>query len=973
MKISKLINLIVVFAFLFAFLPAGKAQAYLPVTDNTTISTDTTLTQDWVISSGAVLTIEPGVTITIACTDGGNYPVPDTDPDKIEIIVEDGTLIADGVDFIGATPNTSCWYGIRVLSEGDAEIDNSTIQDATRGVVVENSSPLITNNFIQQIHGEDSVTKQTKTAYGILVLGASAGPTITGNYIHDVYGGDGCTVGVCNPRSGANGYGIFAADHTNANILGNNISSIYGGNGVNGAAGENGENGAVGSSSHPTGYNAEDGSPGEAGGNGGDAYGIMAHTLSGNIQYNQISNIIGGNGALGGAGGTGGKGGDGYNWVSTDIYSIATQGGDGGTGGIGGAGGAGGNGGKAYGMFLWNSTLASIENDIHYVRSGLGRSGGAGGAGGAGGKGGNGTPIKSGSVYQAGYGGGGNRGGTGGAGGASGDSGEVYGIYAEGSHVSFTNNKVRNVASGNGASGAYGGQGGNGGAGGNGGLNNKTGDPSYSGAGGGNAFDGSAGGAAAQGGGSGKVYGMYIHNATVTSFTRNWVEEIVGGVSGGGGRSGAGGVGGLGGNASTNNPSAGGGDGGNGGSSPKGGNGGDSGYVYGMYMSNTSATLVNNVLLDVEGKAGGNGGAGYNGGNAGNGGSGSTQQGGDGGDGGNSGSGGNGGVSGWTYGLRMVNPLGTGVTFSVLNNTIVNVKAPQTGETATGGLAGTTVGTLGLGGSGSPAGANGVAGVLGSVGSTAVRSEAYAISTDIGVTADLYNNIIADYNDANNSFGVALVRGGTFNLFYNTVYGWDTNIEDGIDSGMGFDSHDPMFIDYSTEKDLHLSEGSPCIDTGMAKTPEAVDSDHDGTPRPLDGDGDKEKVIDRGAFEYGNFFTLGSSTMSVNEDGTIISFWVQQIGYHNAISTVEFFTQDGSAIGGTDYITRSATVGFPAGANGAEEYTVTINEDDFVEGNEIFSIRLRNPVNGNLGDILITTVTIVDNDGLRFYLPLIIR
>jgi len=301
-KISKLINVIVVIAFLFAFLPAGKAQAANYVTGFLTIDTDTALTMDWVITSGGVLTIEDGVTITVNCTDTGHYSAGGADADKIEIIVEDGTLIADGVDFIGATPNTSCWYGIRVLSEGDAEIDNSTIQNATRGVVVENSSPLITNNFIQQIHGEDSVTKQTKTAYGILVLGASAGPTITGNYIHDVYGGDGCTVGVCNPRSGANGYGIFAADHTNANIMGNNISSIYGGNGVNGAAGTNGENGAVGSSSHPTGYNAEDGSPGEAGGNGGDAYGIMAHTLSGNIQYNQISNIIGGQGALGGIG-----------------------------------------------------------------------------------------------------------------------------------------------------------------------------------------------------------------------------------------------------------------------------------------------------------------------------------------------------------------------------------------------------------------------------------------------------------------------------------------------------------------------------------------------------------------------------------------------------------------------------------------------------------------------------------------------
>lgn len=972
MKISRLFNIILVCVILFAFLPAGKAQAAEYVMGNMTIDTDKTLTMDWVVTSGAVLTIEDGVTITVNCTDTGHYSAAGADADKIEIIVEDGTLIADGVDFIGATPNTSCWYGIRVLQEGDAEIVNSTIQDATRGVVVENSSPLITNNFIQQIHGEDSVTKQTKTAYGVLVWGASAGPTITGNNIHDVYGGDGCVVGVCSTRSGANGYGIYASDQSGANIMGNNITSIYGGNGVNGAAGANGENGAVGSSSHPTGYDAEDGSPGEAGGNGGDAYGIMAHTLSGNIQYNQISNIIGGQGALGGVGGTGGKGGDGYNWSSTDTYSIATQGGDGGVGGAGGTGGAGGNGGNAYGMFLWNSTLALIENDIHYIRSGPGRSGGTGGTARAGGEGGNGTPIKVGSVFQAGYGGGGNRGGNGGAAGASGNGGAAYGIYAEGTTASFTYNKVRNVSSGSGASGAYGGPGGDGGGGGNGGYNNM-GSSSYSGAGGGDAYDGGTGGAPAQGGGSGTVYGMYIHNTTVSSFNRNWVEEVTGGTSGNGGRSGAGGVGGVGGNASAINFTTGGGDGGNGGSSPNGGKGGDSGYVYGIYMSNTSATLVNNVLLDVEGKAGGNGGAGYNGGNGGDGGSGYTQPGGEGGDGGNAGSGGNGGYSGWTYGLRMVNPIGTGVTFSVLNNTIVNVKAPQSGETGIGGLAGTIVGALGLGGTGSTPGANGVAGVLGSVGSTAVRSEAYAVSTDIGVTADLYNNIIADYNDANNSFGVALVRGGTCNLFYNTVYGWETNIDDGIDSGLGFDPNDPKFIDYLVEKDLHLSEISPCIDTGMEKLPVVVDSDYDGTPRPLDGDGDKEEVIDRGAFEYGNFFKLGTSTKSVNEDGITLSFWVQQIGYYNGISTVEFFTQDGSATSGADYVQLSVTVGFPAGANWAEEYTVMISEDDFVEGNETFTIRLRNPVNGKLGDILITTVTIIDNDGLRFFLPLIVR
>jgi len=59
---------------------------------------------------------------------------------------------------------------------------------------------------------------------------------------------------------------------------------------------------------------------------------------------------------------------------------------------------------------------------------------------------------------------------------------------------------------------------------------------------------------------------------------------------------------------------------------------------------------------------------------------------------------------------------------------------------------------------------------------------------------------------------------------------------------------DPLFV--NARSDLRLGRRSPCIDAGDNDASEVASLDIDGRPRILDGDGDREAIVDMGASEF---------------------------------------------------------------------------------------------------------------------------
>jgi hypothetical protein len=62
-------------------------------------------------------------------------------------------------------------------------------------------------------------------------------------------------------------------------------------------------------------------------------------------------------------------------------------------------------------------------------------------------------------------------------------------------------------------------------------------------------------------------------------------------------------------------------------------------------------------------------------------------------------------------------------------------------------------------------------------------------------------------------------------------------------------SADPLFAN-PIQGDYHLQQGSPSIDAGDSQAPNLPDTDIDGNPRILDGDGDGTATIDMGIDEF---------------------------------------------------------------------------------------------------------------------------
>ena len=620
-KFTKLTVILLILVGLIFTIPPTPVQAAEFITTDTLWTGTKILDQDVVILDGARLTIADGTTIQANCSDTAPYTSGEDDQ-RIEIIVENGSLEASSTIFSGAVTSGACWYGLVFRSGTSGTITDSEIMDGVVGISAENADLLVEGSQLHNLSG----TSQ-EMGMGLYLSGADLNAEILDTHLFDITGVSGA-VGVdgsngvnpgdpgedgTNSSSGGDAVGIYITNSAAPLIQDNFLEQISGG--VCGNAGIGGEGADAAAGTDPT-IPADSGGAGGDGGNGGNGGNVTGIYINNDAQPTVVGNtlqtIFGANGCGGGNGGSGGAGGAG------EDGSNDQAGGEGGIGGAGGAGGNGGDGGGADAIYhAFGAAAEILNNQITQIWAGTGGSGGNSGQGGKGGDGGNGgNATASSSGFHGGCGGLAGMGGLAGDGGQGGVARAFFSEFANPSQVS--GNIFSTISGGDGGAGGWAAKGGDGGNGGVGGITFLTIGKGGAGGAGGSGKQGWDGGYAGAGG---SASGIVISNGCRSiscTIVNNDIAAISAGGGGIGGRGGNGGDGGDGGYGGSVPSMGAGGDGGNGGDGGDGSDGGNAGEANGLNIIGAAPLIINNTLVEVladaaGGAAGAKGNRGYGG------------------------------------------------------------------------------------------------------------------------------------------------------------------------------------------------------------------------------------------------------------------------------------------------------------------------------------------------------------------------
>ncbi|WP_413166086.1 Calx-beta domain-containing protein [Capilliphycus salinus ALCB114379] len=105
------------------------------------------------------------------------------------------------------------------------------------------------------------------------------------------------------------------------------------------------------------------------------------------------------------------------------------------------------------------------------------------------------------------------------------------------------------------------------------------------------------------------------------------------------------------------------------------------------------------------------------------------------------------------------------------------------------------------------------------------------------------------------------------------------------------------------------------------------------------------------------------ASINVDENATNATITVNRIEGTDGIVTVDYATENNTALAGIDYTATSGTLTFADGET-SKSFTIPILEDTAVEGNEFFNLNLTNATGDAILGMATSTVNIVDNDVL---------